>query len=166
MGRLRDPGGSLLPCPAAPGRGFPGEPHRKGVWPQAPAHQRGALPLLGRGRWWVTWPYCQPRPLGVLPSPPSHQGPESPSEPAYLSDSLGVPLGLGTGGSCSFPRWERRVRQAFMGGCEPGGGVEQSGSRPQCLPHLGVPFHPTWRVVDSRWPWQPPLHPCTSPAQC
>lgn len=33
-----------------------------------------------------------------------HQAPESLSGPAYLSDSLGVPLGLGTGGSCSFPR--------------------------------------------------------------
>lgn len=82
-----------------------------------------------------------------------------------LSDSLGVPLGLGMGGSCGFPRWERRVRRAFMGGCEPSGRVEQSGSQPQCLPQLGVPFHPTRQVVDSRWPWQLPLHPCASPAQ-
>lgn len=39
LGRLRDPRGSLLPGPAAPGKGVPGEPHRKGVWPQAPSHQ-------------------------------------------------------------------------------------------------------------------------------
>lgn len=42
------------------------------------------------------------RPQG---DPHSHyQPPESLSGPAYLSDSLGVPLGLGTGGSCSLPR--------------------------------------------------------------
>lgn len=101
---------------------------------------------------------------GSLAHPPDARGTPMPStrppsreilsEPAYLSDSLGVPLGLGTGGSCNLPRWERRVRQAFfMGGCghqravvcppflpaEPGFQVAVANSPPTLyLPALGA----------------------------
>lgn len=53
-----------------------------------------------------------PSPIWALETPTS---PEAFQGPAYLSDSLGVPLGLGTGGSCSLPRRERTMNQAFMG---------------------------------------------------
>lgn len=72
-------------------------------------------------------------PLFPARGPPTR---ESLSKPAYLSDSLGVPLGLGTGGSCSLPRWERRMRQAFlMGGCGLGSRVGHCGAA-ACPPFL------------------------------
>lgn len=67
-------------------------------------HSERSLPV-GPGNPFPIWAL-------IKPYPPT----EASRGPAYLSDSLGVPLGLGTGGSGSLPRRERTMnRQAFMG---------------------------------------------------
>lgn len=71
------------------GHGFPSSPREK--------------PPCGPGNPFPIWALETPTP------------PEAFRGPTYLSDSLGVPLGLGTGGSCSLPRRERTMKQAFMG---------------------------------------------------